>query len=124
MSRTYAIGLDYGTNSVRAVVADCADGRLVGSAVVDYASGEQGILLDPRQPHLARQNPADYLEGLRASLAGALAAAERGPGSSRPPVVGIGVAPTGPTPLPVDAHNRPLALDPRWRDRLAAHAWL
>ena len=64
----YAIGLDYGTNSVRAVVVDCADGRSVGSHVFSYPSGEQGILLDAKDPHLARQNPADYVEGLRASV--------------------------------------------------------
>ena len=57
------IGIDYGTNSVRAVVVDCADGRVVGTSVFDYPSGEQGVLLEPRQPHLARQNPADYIEG-------------------------------------------------------------
>src|SRR5262245_46930595 len=105
MSRTFAIGLDYGTNSVRAVVADCADGRLVASCVVDYPSGEQGVLLDARQPHLARQNPADYLDGLRASLAGALDAADRDPSFSRDRVIGIGVDTTGSTPLPVDDRN-------------------
>lgn len=124
MSRPYAIGIDYGTNSVRAIVADCADGRIVGSAVVDYPSGEQGILLDPRQPHLARQNPADYLDGLRASVSRALAEADRDPTFARARVVGLGVDTTGSTPLPVDDRNRPLALDARWRDNLAAHAWL
>lgn len=124
MPSAFTIGVDYGTNSVRAVVADCADGRLVGSRVFDYPSGEQGILLDPRDPHLARQNPADYLEGLRVSVLGALEVAAREPGFSRDRVIGIGVDTTGSTPIPVDAHNRPLALDPRWRDNLAAHAWL
>src|SRR5262245_37002556 len=124
MSPSYAIGIDYGTNSVRAIVADCADGRIVGSAVVDYPSGDQGILLDPRHPHLARQNPADYLHGLRASVSDALSAADRDPSFSRARVVGLGVDTTGSTPLPVDARNQPLAVDPRWRDNLAAHAWL
>ena len=62
---SYTIGIDYGTNSVRAVVVDTADGRVVGTRVFDYPSGDQGVLLDPKQPHLARQNPADYVEGLR-----------------------------------------------------------
>ena len=124
MNRTYAIGVDYGTSSVRAVVTDCLDGRLVGTSVFAYPSGEHGILLDPRDPHLARQNPADYLEGLRASVSGALDAAEREPEFSRDCVVGIGADTTGSTPLPVDAQNKPLALDPRWRANLAAHAWL
>jgi len=121
----FTIGIDFGTSSVRAVVVDCADGRTLGTAVFDYPSGTEGVLLDPRDPHLARQNPADYLAGLEASVRGALAAAEGGGGGfSRDQVIGIGVETTGSTPLPVDAENRPLGLHPRWRDQLAAHAWL
>jgi L-ribulokinase len=120
----FTIGIDYGTNSVRAVVVDCADGRVVGTSVFDYPSGEQGVLLEPRQPHLARQNPADYIEGARASVTGALAQASREQGFSPRQVIGIGVDTTGSTPLPVDARARPLALDPKWMGNLAAHAWL
>ena len=122
--RFYSIGVDYGTNSVRAVVVDTADGRVVGTKVFDYPSGEQGVLLDPKQPHLARQNPADYVEGLRVAVADALKAAEADPQFSRDRVIGIGVDTTGSTPLPVDAKARPLAMDPRWQNNLAAHAWL
>jgi L-ribulokinase len=124
MANAYALGIDYGTNSVRALVVACADGREVGTCVFDYPSGDQGILLDPRDPHLARQNPADYVAGLEASVSGALAAAEGQPGFSRSEVVGIGVDTTGSTPMPVDAKNVPLALDPRWKGNLAAQAWL
>jgi len=120
----YSIGVDYGTNSVRAVVVDTADGRVVGTKVFDYPSGEQGVLLDPKQPHLARQNPADYVEGLRVAVADALKAAEADPQFSRDRVIGMGVDTTGSTPLPVDAKARPLAMDPRWKNNLAAHAWL
>ena len=67
----FAIGIDFGTSSVRAVVVDCADGRTLGTAVFDYPSGTEGVLLDPRDPHLARQNPADYLAGLETSVRGA-----------------------------------------------------
>jgi L-ribulokinase len=120
----YSIGVDYGTNSVRAVVVDTADGRVVGTKVFDYPSGDHGVLLDPRQPHLARQNPADYVEGLRAAVGDALKAAEADSGFSRDRVIGIGVDTTGSTPLPIDRQARPLAMDPRWKDNLAAHAWL
>jgi L-ribulokinase len=123
-SSTFTIGIDFGTNSVRAVVVDTTDGHVVGSRVFDYPSGDQGVLLDPKQPHLARQNPADYVEGLRVSVRDALSAADAGSGFSRDRVIGIGVDTTGSTPLPVDAHARPLAMDPRWKDNLAAHAWL
>jgi L-ribulokinase len=120
----FTIGVDFGTNSVRAVVVDAADGRTLGTSVFNYPSGHQGILLDPRDPHFARQNPSDYIEGLRASVNGALAEADRDPRFSRDAVIGIGTDTTGSTPMPVDATGRPLALDPKWRDNPAAHAWL
>lgn len=124
MKSAYTIGIDYGTNSVRALVVDCADGREVGTAIFNYPSGHQGILLDPKYPHLARQNPADYVAGLEQSVKGALAAAENAGGFDRKAVIGIGVDTTGSTPIPVDARCRPLAMDPKWQANLAAHAWL
>jgi L-ribulokinase len=124
MTPAFTLGLDYGTNSVRAVVVDCADGNMLGTGVFAYPSGEHGVILDAREPHLARQNPADYLEGLREATRAALAEAEAAPGFSRERVVGVGVDTTGSSPLPVDAQARPLALDPKWCPNPAAHAWL
>ena len=49
----FTIGIDYGTNSVRAVVVDTANGHTVATRVFDYPSGEHGVLLDSKQPHLA-----------------------------------------------------------------------
>jgi L-ribulokinase len=120
----FTIGIDYGTNSVRAVVADCANGHIVGTSVFSYPSGDRGVLLDPRDPHLARQHPGDYIAGLEASVTGALRQAETVGGFNRSQVIGIGVDTTGSTPLPVDAAARPLALDPKWEGNLASHAWL
>ena len=120
----FTLGLDYGTNSVRALIVRCSDGAEFGSCVVDYASGRQGILLDPRNHHLARQHPGDYLVGLERSVRGALAAARKRRGFDPADVVGIGVDTTGSSPLPVDRNNRPLALDRRWRKNLAAQCWL
>lgn len=120
----FTIGIDYGTNSVRAVVVDCADGRTVGTSVFNYPSGDRGVLLQAGDPHLARQHPGDYIAGLEASVTGALRQAEAAGGFDRTHVIGIGVDTTGSTPLPVDARARPLALDPRWEGNLAAHAWL
>jgi L-ribulokinase len=120
----FTLGVDFGTNSVRAIVVDCADGRVLGVGVADYPSGERGVLLDAHEPHLARQNPADYLVALRESVGGALAEADREKGFSRERVIGVGTDTTGSTPIPVDALNRPLALAPEWRSHLAAQAWL
>ncbi len=120
----FTLGLDYGTNSVRALLVRTADGAEFGSAVVPYPSGHQGVLLDPRDHHLARQHPGDYLVGLEQAVRGALAAARRKPGFSADRVVGIGVDTTGSSPIPVDAQNRPLALAARWKRNLNAQCWL
>lgn len=125
MANKYAIGLDYGTNSVRALVVDVRTGEEVGTHVFAYPSGRDGILLDPRDPDLARQNPQDYLAGLEASVRGALtAAAAARDGFDPADVIGIGVDTTGSTPMPVDARGQPLAFDPRFRDDLNAQVWL
>jgi len=124
MSR-YALGLDYGTNSVRAVVVALADGRELGSGVRDYPSGEAGILLDPTDPNLARQNPQDYLCTLPDVVAGAVAQARQADTAFDPAeVIGIGIDTTGSTPIPVDASGTPLAAQPRFRNNLNAMAWL
>jgi L-ribulokinase len=120
----FALGVDFGTNSVRALVVRCSDGAEYGSRVVDYPSGAEGVLLDPIDGHLARQYPGDYLFGLEESIKGALAEASRKPDFDASKVVGIGVDTTGSSPLPVDAGNRPLALSERWKDNLAAQCWL
>jgi L-ribulokinase len=118
------LGIDYGTNSVRALVVDCATGEELGTAVVDYPSGNQGVLLDKADHHLARQNPADYLFGLEKAVTEALAQAAKKPGFSADKVIAIGVDTTGSSPIPVDAKNVPLALDVKWKNNLAAQCWL
>ncbi|MGA2796494.1 MAG: ribulokinase [Thermoguttaceae bacterium] len=122
--RNYAIGVDYGTNSVRALLVDTADGGEVASCVYNYPSGEAGILLDSKDPNLARQNPADYIEGFYLSVRRVIAAAKKLRGFSAEDVIGIGVDTTGSTPIPVDFQGVPLALMPNFKKDLAAHAWL
>ncbi|WP_075078056.1 ribulokinase [Terrimicrobium sacchariphilum] len=118
-----SLGIDYGTNSVRALIVDCADGRELGSCIVDYPSGHQGVLLDPRNHHLARQNPADYILGLEKAVQGAVRQAKE-KGFSPDTLVGIGVDTTGSSPLPVDEKNGALGMVPRWSEHLAAQCWL
>jgi L-ribulokinase len=120
----YSIGVDFGTNSCRAIVVSCADGTTIGTGVSDYHSGDHGVLTHPSDPHLARQNPADYIGSLGHSITAALADAARIPGFLRDQVIGIGVDTTGSTPLPIDAKARPLSIDPRFEGDLAAQAWL
>ncbi len=122
--RRFAIGVDYGTNSVRALVVDVANGEEVATHVFNYPTGEAGILLDPKDPNLARQNPADYIEGFYKSVKAAVRAAAKVPGFAAENVVGIGVDTTGSTPLPVGQDGMPLAMQPKFQKNLAAQAWL
>lgn len=124
MTPAYTIGVDFGTNSARAIVVSCDDGRTVGTSVAEYHSGDHGVLTHPKDPHLARQNPADYIGSLGQSISRALDAAAATEGFDRAKVVGIGVDTTGSTPIPIDARARPLAINPHWEGNLAAHAWL
>jgi L-ribulokinase len=123
-SKRFAVGVDYGTNSVRALVVDVTDGSEVASSVYDYPSGEAGILLDPKDPNLARQNPADYIEGFYRSVGGAIQAAKRHRGFRPEAVAGIGIDTTGSTPIPVGSDGTPLAMQPAFQKNLAAQAWL
>lgn len=124
MSR-YAIGLDYGTNSCRSLLVDLDTGEELGSVVFPYPSGKLGILTDPSDPHVARQHPQDYLDGMVAIITGALAQAkEKRSGFDPGDVIGIGVDTTGSTPIPVDAEGTPLALKPEFADNLNALVWL
>jgi len=122
--KKFTIGIDFGTNSVRAVVADVATGEEVATAVFNYPSGQQGILVDDRDPDLARQHPADYLAGMESVVREAVNRAKETPGFTPEAVVGIGVDTTGSTPLPVDATGQPLALQPDFARDLNAMAWL
>ncbi len=118
------LGIDYGTNSVRALVVRVADGRELGSCVVKYPSGREGVLLDTKDHLLARQHPGDYLACLAKAVGGALVQAGKTRGFLPGNVAGIGVDSTGSSPIPVDAGNRALATLPKWRKNLHAQCWL
>jgi len=120
----FSLGIDYGTNSVRALVVRCADGKELGSCVVGYLSGKEGVLLDSKDHHLARQHPGDYLTGLEKCVCGALALAAKQKGFRAERIVGIGVDTTGSSPIPVDSRNRALGMLPKWRKNLNAQCWL
>jgi L-ribulokinase len=120
-----AIGLDYGTNSVRCVIVETSNGRELGTCVYEYETGQAGILLDPADHNVARQNPADYLRGAEITVAGAIVQAKKAEPAFNPKdIVGIGVDTTGSTPLPVDRNGTPLAMLAAFKSNVNAHAWL
>jgi len=124
MANQYTIGLDYGTNSVRALIVNVANGAEVAAAVWTYAHGTQGVVLS-HDPNLARQHPLDYVNGAEITIRQALATAKKNvKGFSPGQVIGIGVDTTGSTPLPVDAEGRPLVCQKKFANNPAALAWL
>ena len=109
---SYVIGLDYGTDSVRALIVDAKDGREVSTAVFYYPRWKAGKYCDASANRF-RQHPLDYLEGLEASVKEALALAPPGTASK---VAGISVDTTGSTPVAVDRAGVPLALLPEFSE--------
>lgn len=121
---SFTLGIDYGSNSVRALVVRCADGAELGTCIVNYPSGDQGILLDAKDHNLARQHPGDYLVGLEQCVRGALEQAAKKRGFHAKKIVGIGVDTTGSSPIPVNSKNQALGMLSKWRKNLNAQCWL
>ena len=121
----YSIGLDFGTNSCRAVIVDISNGEELANQVFNYPSGDAGIITDPADPNLARQNPDNYLKGIEATIKGALEKARTATnGFSSDDVIGIGVDTTGSSPLPVDNEGTPLSFKDEFKNEPAAMVWL
>ena len=117
-----ALGLDFGTTSVRAVLIDTRSGAERGSAVAEYRHGVIDRTLPGSEQPLAAdwalQHPGDYLESMLDAVAGALHAGRLDPGQ----VIGIGIDFTSCTILPIDRDGRPLCLLPSLA--LRPHAWV
>ncbi len=107
----YTIGIDYGTDSVRALIVD-QNGCEISTAVHYYTRWKKGLYCDPLASQF-RQHPLDYLEGLEASVKAALKKAGKEVAQN---VVGISVDTTGSTPVAVDAQGTPLALLPEFSE--------
>lgn len=123
--KKYALGLDFGTNSCRSVIVDLADGKELASHVSNYPSGSEGVLLDAKDPNVARQNPEDYHQSLVESVQEAMAQARQHDTEFSPEnIIGIGVDTTGSSPMPVDDTGTPLGLLPEYKDNLNAMVWL
>ena len=108
----YVIGLDYGSDSARAVVVDVADGRTLATAVKYYPRWKKGMYCVP-SANQWRQHPLDYIEVLEGSVKEALAACPAGTAEN---VIGIAFDTTGSTPVFTDENGTPLALKPEFAE--------
>ncbi|MFD2328517.1 ribulokinase [Cohnella sp. GCM10020058] len=122
MSAKYAIGVDYGTQSGRAVLVDLSNGHEIADHVTPYPHG----VIDEKLPvsgielghDWALQHPDDYLEVLRRSVPAVLQAS----GVAAADVIGLGIDFTACTMLPVDESGTPLCFLPDWKDN--PHGWV
>ncbi|GGY64650.1 ribulokinase [Cellvibrio zantedeschiae] len=109
---SYALGLDYGSDSVRALLVDALTGKEVATNVVYYPRWKKGLYSVPAKDQF-RQHPLDYLESLEQVVQGLWAQAPAGAAAK---VVGIGFDTTGSTPIAVDRDGMALALKPEFAE--------
>jgi L-ribulokinase len=105
-AEAFIIGIDFGTDTVRCVVINAANGKEEGDEVASYKRWAAGKYSDPAANRF-RQHPRDYIEGLEESIKGAL---KKLPKSAGKRVAAIGIDTTGSTPCAVDRSGTPLAL--------------
>ena len=104
MEKQFVIGLDYGSDSARAVIVNVRTGEIVATSVQYYPRWRKGLYCDPATNRY-RQHPSDYIEVLEASVKEALAQA---PAGTAEQVIGIAFDTTGSTPAFTDAAGVPL----------------
>jgi L-ribulokinase len=121
-NKLFTIGIDYGTQSGRAVLVDIQNGHEEAVHVTPYRHGVIDEFLPTTgmklKPDWALQHPEDYLEVLRISVPSVIQASGIDPSQ----VIGIGIDFTACTMLPVDEVFQPLCLKEKWKER--PHAWL
>lgn len=121
----YVIGLDFGTNSCRALIVNVENGNELASHVFAYPSGEAGVIVDDKDPNLARQNPSDYLQGIEVTIKEAIVKAKVADKDFNPMnIIGIGVDTTGSSPMPVDEQGNALCFKEEFNNNPAAYVWL
>ena len=108
MNDKYVIGVDYGTDSVRSILVDAANGNEIAAAVFYYPRWKEGLYCDAALNQF-RQHPLDYVEGLSYTIKSCLEQA--GPAIAAN-VKAISVDTTGSTPVAVDETGTPLAMLP------------
>ncbi len=108
----YVLGADFGSDSVRVVILDAANGRVAGQSVVHYPRWKKGLYCDPRANRF-RQHPLDYVESLAEAVTGATREAGSEVGKK---IRAICVDTTGSTPVLADRSGLPLALLPEFAE--------
>ena len=108
----YVIGLDYGSDSCRAVIVNAVSGEEVASAVKYYPRWIEGKYCDP-SANQYRQHPLDYIETLEGTIRESL---EKSPAGTAEQVIGIAFDTTGSTPVLTDNAGTPLALLPEFAE--------
>jgi len=106
MNAKYVIGVDFGTDSCRALIVDVSNGKEQASSVKYYSRWKEGKFCNP-QINQYRQHPLDYIEAMEAAVKEALDKARSVDASN---VVGISFDMTGCTPVLTDVNGTPLAL--------------
>jgi len=112
MAEQYILGLDFGTDSVRAVVVNAKSGKEEANQVATFKRWLKGQFCDPARNQF-RQHPQEYIDSMEEAVKGALRQLPAGAGKS---VTGIGIDTTGSTPCPVDRDGVPLALKAPFKD--------
>jgi L-ribulokinase len=112
MAKKCVIGIDYGTDSVRSVVVDTANGKIEGTSVFEYPRWKKGLFCNPSINQF-RQHPLDYIEGLEQSVKGAISGLTSEIVKN---IAGITVDTTGSTPVAVDREGTPLSLKPAYEN--------
>ena len=121
----YTIGLDYGTNSVRALLANVEKGTEIAADVWQYESGNKGVILDSNNHLLARQNAVDYIKGFKITVRNVLEIARKIINNfDSKDVIGIGIDTTGSSPMPIGKDGLPLSENSKFKDNLNAYVWL
>lgn len=108
----YAMGLDFGSDSVRALLVDTQTGKEVASCVVEYPRWAKGLYCEPALDQF-RQHPLDYIESLQQAVQGLWPQTPEGTADK---VIGISFDTTGSTPVAVDQQGCALALKPEFAE--------
>jgi len=112
INTSWVIGIDFGSDSVRTIIADANSGEEIATSLFYYPRWKAGLYCNPSANQF-RQHPLDYLEGLENSIRDCLNKVSI---SVRENIKGIGIDTTGSSPVAVDKSGSPLALLPAFSE--------